>query len=155
MNWSLRVSISSRKVIIKACSLKPELKQKSIGTLKKLCYKFFKRHLLIFQVFTHAHQIIPDSYPEKLDFSINSIKIQEKNIILVLNKIANIDETPLFMNILSKKTIKNLATKNSLLKLMIKKVQATVILWMLSIGTKLSQCFSFKGILEGKVEIRF
>ena len=155
MNRSLRVSISSCKVIIKACSLKPELKQKSIGTLKKWCYNFLKRHLLIFYAVIQALQIIPYSYFLKQDFSLNSIKIQEKNIILVLNKIANIDETPLFMNILSKKTIKKLATKNSLFKLIIKKVQASAILWMLTIGAKLFQCFLFKDILEGKVEIRF
>ena len=53
MNLSLGVSISSMKFIIKACSLDTELKQ-NIRTLKKWCYKLFKRYIPTFRARTHV-----------------------------------------------------------------------------------------------------
>ena len=62
MNWSLGVSISSWEVIIKACNLNTELKQKKIGTLKKWCYNFLKIHLLTFDEGIDVHQIFLDFF---------------------------------------------------------------------------------------------
>ena len=155
MNRSLGVSISSWEVIIKACSLKPELNQKSIGILKKWWYKFLKRHFLTFRAGTHIGQKLPDSYSEKMRIFTKFNENLRKENDFDLDQIANIDETPLFMNIISKKTIAKIGSKEVIINTHgQERVHVTAILWIVADGTKLPPMLVFKGISGGRVEKR-
>ena len=66
MNRSLGVAVSSWEVIIKACNLKEDLKQKSVSPLQKWCYRFLTRNLLTFRSSTHVGQSLPEHYPEAM-----------------------------------------------------------------------------------------
>ena len=64
-----------------------------------------------------------------------------------MEKIANMDEIPLFINILSKKTIAEIGYNEVIIKIYGQmRVHVTVILWYFSDGTKLLPMLVFKGI---------
>ena len=75
-----------------------------------------KRHLLTFRAGTHIGQRLPDSYPEVMR---KFIKYNEKlrdDKEFWFSQIANMDETPLFMNIASTKTIARIGSKEVVIK---------------------------------------
>ena len=66
MNRSFGIAVSSWEVIIKACNLKEDLKQKSVSSLQKWYYRFLMRILLVFLSGTHDGLSLPEYYPEAM-----------------------------------------------------------------------------------------
>ena len=105
MNRSLGIAVTSWEVIIKDCSLDESLKLKNVNTQQNWCYKFLKRNMLIFRSGTHVGQKLSESYPELIRrFTKFNEDLRWDNS-FELSQIANMDETPLFMNIPNTKTI--------------------------------------------------
>ena len=72
-----------------------------------------------------------------------------------LSQIANMDETPLLMNITNTKTIAKIGSKEFDIKThRQEKFHVTAILWIIADGTKLPQMLVFKGQPDGRVERR-
>ena len=72
-----------------------------------------------------------------------------------LSQIANMDETPLLMNITNTKTIAKIGSKEFDIKThRQEKIHVTAILWIIADGTKLPQMLVFKGQPDGRVERR-
>ena len=70
-----------------------------------------------------------------------------------LDQIANMDEIPLFLNILYKKKIAEISYKEVIIKTQGQvAVHVTVILWYFVDGTKLLPMSVFKGISGGRAE---
>ena len=155
MNRSLGVAVSSWEVIIKACNLKEDLKQKSVSSLQKWCYRFLTRNLLTFRSGTHVGQSLPEHYPEAMKKFIKFNENLRKDNDFSLTQIANMDETSLFMNMTSTKTIAKIGSKEVNIKTHgQERVHVTAILWIVADGTKLPPVLVFKGKPFGRVEKR-
>ena len=111
MNRALGIAVTSWEVIIKACKLDESLKLKNINTLQNWCYRFLKRNMLTFRSGTHIGQKLPQSYPELMRNFTKFNEILRSDNDFELNQIANMDETPLFMNITNTKTIAKIGSK--------------------------------------------
>ena len=155
MNRALGIAVTSWEVIIKACKLDESLKLKNINTLQNWCYRFLKRNMLTFRSGTHIGQKLPQSYPELMrKFTKFNEKLRSDND-FELNQIANMDETPLFMNITNTKTIAKIGSKEVDIKTHEQeKIHVTTILWIIADGTKLPPMLAFKGQPDGRVERR-
>ena len=71
---------------------------------------------------------------------------------LELDQIANMDETPLFLNMARTRTIAKIGSKTVNIKTHgQEKVRVTVILWIVADGTKLPPVVVFKGNPNGRV----
>ena len=121
MNRALGIAVTSWEVIIKACKLDESLKLKNINTLQNWCYRFLKRNMLTFRSGTHIGQKLPQSYPELMRKFTKFNEILRSDNDFELNQIANMDETPLFMNILIRRQLLKLVQKKSISKPMDKK----------------------------------
>ena len=75
-----------------------------------------KRHLLTFRAETHIGQKLPDSYPEVMRKFIKFNEKLREDKEFWFSQIANMDETPLFMNIASTKTIARIGSKEVVIK---------------------------------------
>ena len=85
--------------------LKDDAKNKSINALKHYVYRFMQRYFLSFRVATHVGQIIPADALNKIKEFYKDLKIKRAFNAYNLNQICNIDETPIFLNMVPKKTI--------------------------------------------------
>ena len=155
MNRALGIAVTSWEVIIKACKLDESLKLKNINTLQNWCYRFLKRNMLTFRSGTHIGQKLPQSYPELMRKFTKFNEILRSDNDFELNQIANMDETPLFMNITNTKTIAKIGSKEVDIKTHgQEKIHVTAILWIIADGTKLPPMLVFKGQPDGRVERR-
>ena len=72
---------------------------------QKWCYRLLARNHLTFRAGTHVGKELPENYREKM---IKFIKLNEaysEQNYLELSQIANMDETPIFLNMARTKTI--------------------------------------------------
>ena len=155
MNRSLGIAVTSWEVIIKACSFDESLKLKNVNTLQNWCYRFLKRNMLTFRSGTHVGQKLSESYPELIRrFTKFNEDLRWDNS-FELSQIANMDETPLFMNIPNTMTIAKIGSKEVNIKTHgQERIHVTAILWIVADGTKLPPMLVFKGKQDGRVEKR-
>ena len=92
-------------------------KAKNANTLQSWCYRFLKRNMLIFSSGTYVVQKQPESYKELIRKFIKFNKHLRWDNNFELIQIANIDETPLFMNIPKTKTISKIYSKEVNIKI--------------------------------------
>ena len=111
-----------------------------------------KRHLLTFRAGTNIGQKLQDSYPEVMrKFTKYNEQLREDKEFW-FSQIANMDETPLFMNIASTKIIARIGSKEVVIKTHgQQKVHVTAILCIIADATKLPPKLVFKGQSEGRV----
>ena len=155
MNRSLDNAVTSWEVIIKACSLDENLKQKNVNTLQNWCCRFLKRNMLTFRSGTHVGQKLPEPYPELIRrFTKFNEDLRWDNS-FELSQIANMDETPLFMNIPNTKTIAKIGSKEVNIKTHgQERIHVTTILWIVTDCTKLPPMLVFKSQKDCRVERR-
>ena len=108
-----------------------------------------KRHLLTFRAGTHFGQKLPDSYPEVMrKLTKYNEKLREDKEFW-FSQISNMDETPLFLNIASTKTIARIGSKEVVIKIHgQQKVHVTAILCIIADAINYLQCWSLKDILK-------
>ena len=80
-------------------------KKSSLSALQKWCYRLLVRYHLTFRAGTHVGQELPENYLEKMFDFIKLNETYHKNNDLELAQVANMDETPLFLNMARTKTI--------------------------------------------------
>ena len=152
MNRKLGIAVTSWEVIVKACSMKEELKKSSLSALQKWCYRLLVRYHLTFRAGTHVGQELPENYREKMFDFIKLNETYRKNNDLELAQVANMDETPLFLNMVRTKTIAKIGSKTVNIKTHgQEKVRVTAVLWIIADGTKLPPVLVFKGKPDGRI----
>ena len=129
MNRKLGITVTSWEVIFKASTIKEGLKKKSLSALQKWCYRLLVRNHLTFRVGTHIGQEHSENYREKMFEFIKLVENYRKYNDLELDQIANMDETPLFLNMARTRTIAKIGSKTVNIKTHgQEKVRVTVIL---------------------------
>ena len=112
-----------------------------------------QRYFLSFRVSTQVGQIIPTDALNKIKEFYKYLK--EKRIFNAysLNQICNIDETPIFLNMVSKKTIHFKGKKTITIKTTNQeKVRVSLLLTITAEGGKLPPLFIFKSKKGGTIE---
>ena len=110
--------------------------------------------MLTFRSGTYIGQKLPQSYSELMrNFTKLSEKLRWDND-FELRQIANMDKTPLFMNITNTNIIAKIDSKEVDIRPIGKKINLTAILWIVTDCTKLPQMLVFKGQPDGRVERR-
>lgn len=109
--------------------------------------RFRRRHKLVFRRSTHIAQKLPEDLAEKTqDFLKRVIKARKLHQ-FELSEIANMDETPLWVDMPGNYTMETVGTKSVMLKSTgHEKSRFTVMLAALADGTKLPPLVLFKGV---------
>ena len=118
----------------------------------KWCYKLLVRNHRTFRAGTHVGRELPENYREK-NFKIIKLNeaYREQNY-LKLSQIANMDETPIFLNMIRTRTITKIGSKTINIKSHGQdSVRVTAILWIVVDKTKLPPILIFKGELNGGI----
>ena len=108
-----------------------------------------KRYFLTFRRNTHISQKLPENYLDKIqEFLSYNIKLRSKYW-FELDAIANIDETPLYLNMLPSTTVQIIGSKRVNIKTQGQKNWRVTALTILASGEKLPSLLIFKA-KEGK-----
>ena len=152
MNKKIGIAITSWEVIVKARSLNEELKKRSMNAHQKWCYRLLVRSHLTFRASTHVGQELLKNNQEKM-FKFKKLnEAYIKQNYLELSQIANMDETPIFLNVTRTKTIAEIGSKTVNIKTHGQdKVRVTAILWIVADCTKLPPMLTFKGEPNGRI----
>lgn len=104
-----------------------------------------QRFFLSFRISTHVGQIIPTDALNKIKEFFKDLKVIRTLNVYTLNQIYNIDETPIFLNMVPKKTIHFKGKKTITIKTTNQeKVRASLLLTITAEGGKLPTLFFFK-----------
>ena len=110
-NRALGNAVTSNEIIFKLWSIDEKYGEKSWISLQKWWYRFMKRHFLTFRRNTHISQKLLEKYLDKiLEFVFYNIKLRSKYW-FELDAIANMDETPLYLNIPPSTTVQKIGSK--------------------------------------------
>ena len=156
-----KVAVTSNMIIAKMLQLKPELKDKSMGALQRMCYRILQKNNYSLRRASHLGQPLPcKSMDLFYDFFRDIIrKRQELGIYDTeadLSRIVNIDETPIFFEMTTDKTynkkgakVVSIETKGNEKKLI------STVLAVSANGRKLTPTLIFKGGKDGNLEGRY
>ena len=97
------ITVTSWQVILKTCTIKEELNKKNLSELLKYCFWLLVANHFAFRAEIHFGQVYSDNHKKYL--FINSIENSFKNNDFEFTKIANMDETSLFLNMAKTKVI--------------------------------------------------
>ena len=127
-------------------------KEKKLECTTKVVYRLLVRNHLTFRIGTHIGQEHSENYKEKMFEFIKLVESYRKCNDLELDQIANMDETPLFLNMARTRAIAKIGSKTVNIKTHgQEKVRVIVILWIVADGTKLPPVVVFKGNPNGRV----
>ena len=84
---------------------KGRFKTKNVCSFQKWCYRILTKNLLTFRSGTNVKQSLPEYYSKAMKKIIKFDENLRKDHYFSLTQIANMDETPLFMNMNKTKTI--------------------------------------------------
>ena len=156
-----KVAVTSNMIIAKMLQLKPELKDKSMGALQRMCYRILQKNNYSLRRASHLGQPLPcKSMDLFYDFFRDIIrKRQELGIYDTdadLSRIVNTDETPIFFEMTTDKTynkkgakVVSIETKGNEKKLI------STVLAVSANGRKLTPTLIFKGGKDGNLESRY
>jgi DNA-binding transcriptional MerR regulator len=156
-----KVAVTSNMIIAKMLQLKPELKDKSMGALQRMCYRILQKNNYSLRRASHLGQPLPcKSMDLFYDFFRDIIrKRQELGVYDTdedLARIVNIDETPIFFEMTTDKTynkkgakVVSIETKGNEKKLI------STVLAVSANGRKLTPTLIFKGGKDGNLEERY
>ena len=115
-NRKLLNPISTTSILIKLLEYAPERKEKSISANVKYIYRFLLRNGFTFRTKTHFGQILKDDCFKQASLFLNEVReIRSKNGINS-SIIANMDETPVFLNMPLTKTIVKRGSRQVIIK---------------------------------------
>ena len=111
----LGISIGSNEIIKEMLRLKPELKEKNYHAINKLVYKLLKRNNYTIGRVTHiAQKVRENAFSDLWQFLKTNITIRkELDIYENINKIVNLDETPIWFEMYNKQLLIKLGIKQS------------------------------------------
>ena len=144
-NRALGNAITSNEIIFKLWSIDEKYREKSWSSLQKWWYRFMKRHFLTFRRNTHNSQKLPENYLDKIhEFFSYNIKLRSKYW-FELDAIANMDETPMYLNMPPSTTVQKIGSKRVNIKTQGQENwRVTAILIILASGEKLPPLLIFK-----------
>ena len=132
--------VNSSLLLKKLYSISPELKNKNFNANKKLLYRILKKYNITLRKATHLGQPLPyNSFDKVYNFIYEVINKRKKLSIFDDNYNFNrIDETPVFLELVSDKTYEEKGAKNVIIKAGSNyKKHVTVILAITASGNKL------------------
>ena len=133
---------------------KSRIKEKKYECTSKWCYRLLVRNHLTFRAGTHVGQEFPENYPEKMFKFIKLNEAYREQNYLELSQIANMGETPIYLNMTRTKTIAKIGSKTVNIKTHSQdKVRVTAILLIVADDTKLQPMLIFKGEHNGIIAI--
>jgi len=156
-----KIAVNTDIIIAKMISLEPLLKEKSRWALFKMCYRILKKYGLSIRKATHLGQTLPkNSIAYFYDFFYTVIKKRKECNILDnindYNRLINVDETPIFLEMYSNKTIDVKGAKNVIVNTYgNEKKHVTCILAIAGGGKKLIPTLIFKGEPDKNIEQRY
>ena len=155
------IAVNTNILIKKLYTIAPELKEKTYNPLKLLLFRILKKYNIILRRGTHFGLSLPEySYDKVYQFIYEVIKKRKKLNIIDdsnnLNRIINIDETPVFLELVADKTFEKKGTKNIIIKTNgYEKYHVTIILAITAGGNKLPPVIIFKGLPDKNNEKRY
>ena len=156
-----KVAVTSNMIIAKMLQLKPELKDKSMGALQRMCYRILQKNNYSLRRASHLGQPLPcKSMDLFYDFFRDIIRKRQQlgvyDTDADLARIVNIDETPIFFEMTTDKTynkkgakVVSIETKGNEKKLI------STVLAVSANGNKLTPTLIFKGGKDGNLEERY
>ena len=104
-------------LLTKLYSLSPQLKDKSFNANKKLLYRILKKNNITLRKATHLGQPLPDNSFDKVYNFIYEVINKRKKLSIFddnnnLDRLINIDETPVFLELVNDKTYEVKGAKN-------------------------------------------
>jgi len=156
-----KVAVTSNMIIAKMLQLKPELKDKSMGALQRMCYRILQKNNYSLRRASHLGQPLPcKSMDLFYDFFRDIIRKRQELGIYDTDtdyaRIVNIDETPIFFEMTTDKTynkkgakVVSIETKGNEKKLI------SCVLAVCANGRKLTPTLIFKGGKDGNLEGRY
>ena len=114
----LGIDINTTNIIIKAIELFSDFKNKNYHSLLNWCYMFLKRNNYSIRQSTHVGQLKNNSKFEFIKFLIIFYSIiRNYQINLSYEYIINMDETPIWLEMIGKKKLEKIGNKTVILKL--------------------------------------
>jgi transposase len=151
----LGISIGSNEIIKEMLRLKPELKEKNYHALNKLVYKLLKRNNYTIRRVAHiAQKVRENTISDLWQFLRTNINIRkELDIYENINKIVNLEETPIWFEMYNKTTIDKIWNKTIKVKTFgSDKERISVLLGILADWEKLPPLIVFQGKPNGTIE---
>ena len=145
----LEICIGSNEIIIKAYQLMPSLRQLSYQGIHTWCYRFMERNHLSFRRVTHIGQPLKDDSSDAMANFILYCKnaLNDLNIVIPenLDCIANMDETPIYFEMVTDTTVERIGRKKVNIETFGgEKMRISIILTILVNGEKLPPLIVFK-----------
>ena len=150
-----QIALNSHEIITKAQSLTDALEGKSYKSLMNWCYKFLKRAGFSIRKPTHIGQPLKEDSNALFDrFIFNIITFRkEMEIFEELNRIGNVDETPIWFDMTYNTTIAKIGEKSIKVRTFGgERLRVSLILCILANGDKLPPLVIFKGSKNGRKE---
>ena len=146
INRKLKNPISTYSLKIELLKIRPDLIQLSPHGQLEYIYRFMQRNNLSLRVPGHIGRLLPkDTKQTIIDYIIDLRKTIKEGGYGEYN-IINMDETPLYLNMVPNKTIARKGTKNVVIRTNNQeKIRVTCILSVCADGDKLSPYIIFKG----------
>ena len=154
-------AVTTNMIIAKMIQLKPELKMKVKKTLQKRVYNFLKRNNYSIRKASHIGQPLPSRSLELFLDIFREINRKRHKLGIYDSKedhdrIVNIDETPIYFEMMSDKTVNKKGAK--VISVETKGNEKKLISCVLACsagGTKLIPALIFKGGRDGNLETRY
>jgi hypothetical protein len=152
-NRDLGNPVTVWEIILKLTKLDESYKSKSVNALRKWCYKFLKRSMLTLRKSSHVGQSLPENaYQLITQFLQYVIRMRNKKF-FELAGIANMDETPLYLNMPPERVVEKIGAKEVIVKTQGQEsCRVSVLLTILGSGEKLPPMIIFKGKEMARIE---
>ena len=155
LNRELKNCVSIYSIILYIQKIDEEFKDKTYSAQKMIVHRFLKKNGYCLRSPSHIGQPLPNNYNQlffdfqkKVIISRNMLNIDEFN----LQRILNVDETPIYMDMTYNKTIEKKGAKNiEIITTGGEKIRISAILSISGDGKKLPPVLIFKAKPEGKL----
>lgn len=152
-NRKLGNCITTGSLVHQFLVLCPDRKNDKLDTIYHIIYRFMKRHYLTIRTSTHIGQALPEeSYDRMMLYLRTIIRLRRDNKINEPYLMLNADETPIFLNMPSNKTIEKIGKKTITINTQgQEKLRISCLLTISGDGTKLPPFVIFKGEKDGRI----
>ena len=143
-------------MIIKICELVPEMKLRPISCLYQWCYRFLRRSGYSIRIPSHIGQPLPSNIKELIFQFLKETSRKKSYLESIggdLDSIGNMDETPIYFEMVNKTAINKIGNKNIVANTLgLEKKKISIILSITASGYKLKPLMIFKGKKGKKTE---
>ena len=147
-NRQLGIAISVRAMIGFAISIINEFQNKKYKNLVSWAYRFMKRNNLVFRLASHIGQKLSSKAETQLKNFLKDIITKRNNLGIFedIERLVNVDESPIYLEMPPKKTIEIKGSKNvDIYTFGKEKYRITSVLSITASGSKLPSLLIFKG----------